>query len=309
MLVRSPTTQSRAQLFTLELDRGLDWPKALAELQAANAREAAAGNTDTINGFYQSRYDGEMGRRHQHLIIRKQYQYGQASEAKFYEMYRVLRPNKGLVAFEQRGSKDGGGLEARQYDKYDLSSERGRKAAEAAWRALYRDAEQCIHARPCTIPRCKFGTRQQTEALFAGCILPLWNAITEITKTGRSKFLRVTRVRLSTGQRIVGVKVPFSALSSWRAQFEKLGVTIDRDAYEQIDLVEKAAAKQASERSSEEGGGGPSASGSGAAPGAGRDDDETREDRDPQPVAGQGADSLSEERSWSSCRNFGHARF
>ena len=43
-----------------------------------------------------------------------------------------------------------------------------------------------------------------------------------------------------------------------------------------------AAAKQASERSSEEGGGGPSASGSGAAPGAGRDDDETREDRDPQ---------------------------
>ena len=69
MLVHSPTTQSRAQLFTLELDRGLDWPKALAELQAANAREAAAGNTDTINGFYQSRYDGEMGRRHQHLII------------------------------------------------------------------------------------------------------------------------------------------------------------------------------------------------------------------------------------------------
>ena len=61
-----------------------------------------------------------------------------------------------------------------------------------------------------------------SSALFAGCILPLWNAITEITKTGRSKFLRVTRVRLSTGQRIVGVKVPFSALSSWRAQFEKL---------------------------------------------------------------------------------------
>merc|ERR1719199_2352197 len=104
-----PTTQSRAQLFTLELDRGLDWPKALAELQAANAREAAAGNTDTINGFYQSRYDGEMGRRHQHLIIRKQYQTGAALSNKFYEMYRVLRPNKGLVAFEQRGTRTAAG--------------------------------------------------------------------------------------------------------------------------------------------------------------------------------------------------------
>ena len=69
---------------------------------------------------------------------------------------------------------------------------------------------QCIHARGspnCAGPRCRWGTRQQTEALFAGCILPLWNAITAITATGRHKFLRVTRVRLSTGQRIVGVKV------------------------------------------------------------------------------------------------------
>ena len=45
------------------------------------------------------------------------------------------------------------------------------------------------------------------QALFTGCILPLWNAITTITATGRHKFLRVTRVRLSTGQRVVGVKV------------------------------------------------------------------------------------------------------
>ena len=87
--------------------------QALAELQAADAREAAAGNGDTINGFYQSRACGEMGRRHQHLLLRKQYQTGAASANRFYEMYRVLRPNKGLVAFEMRGSRSGGGLEAR----------------------------------------------------------------------------------------------------------------------------------------------------------------------------------------------------
>jgi hypothetical protein len=73
----------------------------------------AAGNTDTINGFYQSRTEMGMGRKHQHQIIRKQYQTGAAAANRFYEMYRVLRPNKGLVAFEMRGSRDGGGLEAR----------------------------------------------------------------------------------------------------------------------------------------------------------------------------------------------------
>ena len=160
-----PVTSQRAKLYTLELDRGLEWPKvrvrvrvratvtvtvtvkvtvrvrarvrvrvpsqccehgaargarprkrarlarytrvrarrsgrqarasarraslsqALAELQAANAREAAAGNSDTINGFYQSRSENGMGRLHQHLIIRKQYQTGAALANRFYEMY------------------------------------------------------------------------------------------------------------------------------------------------------------------------------------------------------------------------------
>ena len=82
---------------------------------------------------------------------------------------------------------------------------------------LPRHHTQCIHARSspnCPGAFCRFGTRQQTEALFAGCILPLWNAITKVTTTGRQKFLRVTRVRLSTGQRIVGVKVPIVAVVS-----------------------------------------------------------------------------------------------
>ena len=38
--------------------------------------------------------------------------------------------------------------------------------------------------------------------------------------------------------------MPFFALHDWRAAFERLGVTIDRDAYEQINLIEQDAAKQ-----------------------------------------------------------------
>lgn len=42
-------------------------------------------------------------------------------------------------------------------------------------------------------------------------------------------------------------QVPFFALHDWRAAFERLGVTIDRDAYELINLIEQDAAKQASD--------------------------------------------------------------
>ena len=42
-------------------------------------------------------------------------------------------------------------------------------------------------------------------------------------------------------------QVPFVALHDWRTAFERLGVTIDRDAYEQINLIEQDAAKQASD--------------------------------------------------------------
>ena len=112
-----------------------------------------------------------MGRKHQHLLIRKQYQTGAAAANPYYEMYRVLRPNKGLVAFEMRGRVGEGGLEARGYERHDLSTAQGRAAAEAAWRVLYRDSQSCIHARGsprCPGPRCRWGTRQQSEALFAG---------------------------------------------------------------------------------------------------------------------------------------------
>ena len=44
--------------------------------------------------------------------------------------------------------------------------------------------------------------------------------------------------------------MPFIALHDWRTAFERLGVTIDRDAYEQINLIEQDAAKQASDAGS-----------------------------------------------------------
>ena len=98
-----PTTKARATLYTLTLDRGMDWRTACAELDAANAREDANGNTGHINGFYEERVPSyARGRKKQYLVIRKQYQYGEAGLNNNYEMYRIFQPQFGLVWSDRR---------------------------------------------------------------------------------------------------------------------------------------------------------------------------------------------------------------
>lgn len=99
-----PTSKARSTLYVLTLDRGMSWEKALAELEAANNREIEQGNTTHINGFYENKQMTTYGAKLQHLVIRKQYQYMGARQNNFYEMYRVIRPNKGLAEQNQRHS-------------------------------------------------------------------------------------------------------------------------------------------------------------------------------------------------------------
>ena len=74
--------------------------------------------------------------------------------------------------------------------------------------------------------------------------------------------------------------MPFFALHDWRAAFERLGVTIDRDAYEQINLIEQDAAKQASDAGAGQREDGAAADGTAAGAAAG----EAGEQHDPQHV-------------------------
>ena len=87
------TTKARSTLYTLDLDRGMDWNAALAELQAANAREAADGNTTHINGFYEevtTRFVHNP-RKYQFLAVRKQNQAPNALANIKYELYRIVQ--------------------------------------------------------------------------------------------------------------------------------------------------------------------------------------------------------------------------
>mmetsp|Transcript_53934 Transcript_53934/g.159843 ORF Transcript_53934/g.159843 Transcript_53934/m.159843 type:complete len:808 (-) Transcript_53934:119-2542(-) len=268
------TTKARSSLYTLSLDRGVSWAAAKAELDAANAREEAEGNRGHINGFYESKaFSGMMGRKHQHLVIRKQYQYGVAHQNRFYEMYRVIRPNMGLVEIQQRGDVE------ERYIKHNTSSGgplsvAARARAEREWSAIFEQTGRgCLHKQPCSKLGCVWGGRSDTEALMVGCILPLWSAIERLVLGFGKGFLRVTRVRLSDGQRVVGVKVPSDRLGGWRQLMTQCGVTIDRDAYQMIDLVEKDAERQgkasANHAGADDGTDGTGAAGSAAGAGAG----------------------------------------
>ena len=116
-----PTTKARTTLYTLQLDRGCEWSKALAELDAANAREAAEGHAGAhINGIYHdvAPYStrGATQRRHHYVAIRKPYQSGEAQHNPHYEIYKLIHPNFGYTWTIQRAALE----ERRTYTRYDL---------------------------------------------------------------------------------------------------------------------------------------------------------------------------------------------
>ena len=67
----------------------------------------------------------------------------------------------------------------------------------------------------------------------------------KLTVRGSVKFMRITRVRLSNGMRVVGVKVPSGYLLGLKEQLAKEGVKMDTSAAVHIDLVEQDAKNEA----------------------------------------------------------------
>ena len=136
-----PTTKARTTLYTISVDRGMDWEKAIAELDAANAREAAAGNTTHINGFYEERQASiAEGRKKQYLLIRKQHQYGESMLNSAYETYRVITPNFGLTWFESKLS-----IESGRPIRHKLDTDVGKAKAQRLWTSLFNDTKKCCH--------------------------------------------------------------------------------------------------------------------------------------------------------------------
>lgn len=174
---------------TVSVDRGIDWDSAVKIFQENGSKK--------FDGFYCSKRE-QKGRRLYLLAIQKETST---------HLFNITRPNTGRSPFEEEKTDL-----LHKYNKISLEE------AEAGWKVQYeRTRDQCIHGIGCkTGAECKTGCRISQIHLLCGGIIPLLSALElamdkyadklGLTKENRS--LRVVRVELGSGQRLVGLRYP-----------------------------------------------------------------------------------------------------
>ncbi|ESO98738.1 hypothetical protein LOTGIDRAFT_231151 [Lottia gigantea] len=177
------TTQSAL----LKVDRGMSWEAALKKQE----HSGGSGN------FYVSKRD--MWGRKMYILATK--------KDNSSHLYTICRPNTGVSAFDEEKSDL-----LRKYSQIDVA------AAEKGWKDMYQSSgDGCMHGDSCRQRAgCSVGSRTYKLHLICGNIVTLMSVL-ECTlnkfsvKYGLSKYeshIRVVRVELDTGERIVGVRYP-----------------------------------------------------------------------------------------------------
>jgi len=174
---------------TLNVDRGIDWDSAVKQFQENGSNK--------LDGFYCSKRE-QKGQRLYLLAIQKK------SSTR---LFNITRPNTGRSPFEEEKADL-----LHKYNKISLPD------AESGWKAQYeRTRDHCIHGLGCkTGPSCKTGCRITQINLLCGGIIPLLSALElamakhadKLGLTKESRSLRVVRVELDSGQRLVGLRYP-----------------------------------------------------------------------------------------------------
>lgn len=174
---------------TLNVDRGIDWDSAVNLFQ-----EHGSNNLD---GFYRSKRE-QRGQRLFLLAILKE---------SSTHLFNITRPNTGRSPFEEEKTDL-----LHKYKKISLQE------AEAGWKSQYeRTRNHCIHGLGCKNgSSCKTGCRITEIHLLCGGIIPLLSALEiamekhadKLGLTKDSRSLRVVRVELDSGQRLVGLRYP-----------------------------------------------------------------------------------------------------
>ncbi|CAH1780986.1 unnamed protein product, partial [Owenia fusiformis] len=176
------------QHVVLNVDRGMSWDSALTRL----ANHGAAGD-----GFYESRRARE-GKRWYLLATRKE---------NSHHSFTIARPNTGVSSFEEN--------EADLTQKYTKISQ---EKAESHWNELYQQTEShCIHGHGCkTGPACTVGSRCYRLHLLVGGTVTMMSLLETTMARHQDKLqlskaecnLRVVRVQLNDGKKIIGIRYP-----------------------------------------------------------------------------------------------------
>lgn len=176
----------------LMVDRGMSWE--MATTRADNFK-------GKYDGFYVSKRD---------MYGKKMYLLATQKEGSSH-LFTIARPNTGLSQFDE--------------EKTDLMhrySPVSADKAESPWKEQYEKSKnQCMHGRGCKHgASCRVGSRCYTIHLLCGNILShmstLENALSSNAhKLGLSKWestIRVVRVKLNNGERVVGVRYPVALI-------------------------------------------------------------------------------------------------
>lgn len=172
----------------LIVDRGMSWEMALKRLSNHSGKN---------DGFYMSRRE-TRGKRLYLLATQKE---------NSSHVFKIARPNTGVSAFDE--------------ERADLNAKYlpiQKEKAEESWREQYEESQQhCIHGPNCrTGVSCTVGTRCYKLHLLCGGIVTLMSLLESTITRHAGKFdlsktectLRVVRVALDNGERIVGIRYP-----------------------------------------------------------------------------------------------------
>ena len=173
---------------TLSIDRGINWNKAM---------ELYGNHCGKFDGFYCSK-KSQKGKKLYLLATEKE---------NVSNVYIIYRPNTGISPFEETRSDL-----LHKYDKIEPPQ------AEEGWNEQFvRTEHGCIHGASCKLrPKCSVGRRITHLHLLCGGIISLLSVL-EMTVhrcadalglTRENKTLRVVRVELDNGQRLIGLKYP-----------------------------------------------------------------------------------------------------
>ncbi|XP_031566399.1 protein FORGETTER 1-like [Actinia tenebrosa] len=173
----------------LNVDRGVDWESALSRFNHSSKAD--------LNGFYCSKRE-QKHQRFYLLALQKE---------SSTHLFNIIRPNTGQSPFEEE-KKD-------LLHKYQKISP---EEAESGWRAQYdKTKDYCFHGPNCKSGAlCRVGCRISQVSLLCGGIVPILSTLEwvvarnadKIGLTRENRTLRVVRVELDDGQRLVGLRYP-----------------------------------------------------------------------------------------------------
>eukprot|EP00752_Nemacystus_decipiens_P009068 g8096.t1 len=204
-VARDPVTGAVTKLAQVVLDRGVSWEQALSKRgEAAEAgmdegvTSASGSKPPKGTGFYRSRHtDITTQRKLVLLAVRK---------AKHNRLMVITRPNTGTSGYE---------MDLQELrEKYDRvpDEEQATAMVKHAWSQAYDFSDGADYR----------GSRKVSLGLLSGSVLPLWAALEKTVVACRAEMtkaeeaLKVNRVILDDSTKLVGVRLPITALPTLR---------------------------------------------------------------------------------------------